>query len=387
MKWLYGILALLAIIFAGFFFFAEAPKDTTIDPDHPWQHKAAEAVEDTQKSEAQADPRKVEDVILQKDYCGAWKFFEGGKNQKQISRFLDLMLEGETGKNIPADDKLILQALFSRDMDYAVKKLRDAKGWQGKMILGMLLSGTIDGHPLNSLPRSKDQLQDALLALDQAEDLNWDNGWIPVYRYLAMKAKDGDGSGLNQFLFDEVSRRKTMESPFDSVNVSFGRLRAENPVVFATSMPLGERGFLGNAGSVMNGDLRFTLAATKDPRLAKAGLPMVEQWHRTRMALVNEGFSDPVLNILDAAGAASMAQTFWQQAHPGEPLPDRYRESSEDLMQRMKDRNPSEVNEYLVHGHREPECGPKWQEAVDNDYALLRDRLQKWDSLQRAGKR
>lgn len=384
MKWLYGTLALLAIILVGFWLFAETPKDIAIDPNHPWQHKAAEAVEETQKDEAKADPRKVDDVILQKDYCAAGQYFTGGRNQKHVAHFLDLMLEGEAGKTIPPDDKLILQALLSKDFDYSVKKLKEAKSWQGKMILGMVLSGTVfHPHPFRGRQATQEELQEALLALDQAEDMNWDNGFIPLYRYLVMKKKDGDGPGLKQFLKDELSRRKNMENPFGASLVSFARLRAQDPMFY--SLSLWQERIL--SGSVVDATDELEHAAMSDPELARSTLRLADTWQRKSLPMVNEGYGHPFVPFLDPEISTALGAELWPKVYPNQPIPDRYRDPPEHISRRMRDRNPSETDEFGWLTGYGKECGPKWKEAVDNDYALLRDRLQKWDELQRATKR
>ena len=278
MKWIAGTLTALALVFAGLYFFAGPAKVEEVDPSAPWAHRASEAEADAAKPEHQADPRKIEDVILQKDYCAAGQYFEGGKNKKQVARALELMFQGEAGKTIAPDDRLILEALLSNDFHDAVRKLRNAKNWQGRMILAMILSGTID-HSRNLVASqpTREQLQEALVAIDQAEDLNWENGWIPVYRYLIMKKRDGDGPGLRQFLHEELAKRSKMQNPFGPALIAFARLRSQDPLFYASTQWL-EIGKLPS--SVSEGYQALDEQAGKDTELAKTSLRLVNAWHR-----------------------------------------------------------------------------------------------------------
>lgn len=377
-----GILGLLLLVFAGLYFTAGPAKVEEVDPNAPWAAPVKATDPSEEKLAGHGDPRKISDIVLQKDYCAAGEYFNHGKNAGKLPGLLEQMLEGEAGKAISPDDKLILQALLTRDLDSAIQKLRKASTWQGKMVLSMLLAGTIDPfHSFHGTERTREQLQEALVAIDQAEDLNWENGWVPVYRYLVMRKRDGDGPGLHQFLKDELAKRSRLENPFTSAKVAFGRLRAQDPLYFAATLWPAQKLL---AGTVSDGMRTLEQAAEKDPEAARISLRLTESWHRSTIALANEGFSDPVVGPLDTGDALHLGAKLWKTAHPNQPLPDRFRELPAEVHRRMSDRNPSEADQFgWVNGYLKP-CGPKWKEAIDNDTELLRDRLRKYEELQRS---
>ena len=380
MKWIFGIVGIGALVMGYLYFLAEPPVVKEVDPEKPW---AAESVGEPAPANAlPPDPRKLDDIFLQKDYCGARDYFNEGRNRDKFPAFLKQLFESEAGKAIPADDKLILDALFDRDLASAISKLKKGRTWQAKLVLGLMYSGLLDSsHHLNGkrIPRTDDQLRESLVAFDEAEDLNGENGFIPLYRYLVMSARDGKGPGLNQFLNDEISKRRRMESPFRESNIAFARLRAQDPLFFAATL---WPEMMVLPGTLLEGTAALKEVADTDAEARKHALRLSEGWHRDSARLVNEGFSDPIVSRWEASESLSIAQKMWKAEYPRQALPDRLRETPEAILNRMEDRNPRET---MAQGWllRKP-CGPKWKEAVDNDTELLRDRLRKYDDLERS---
>lgn len=379
MKWIFGILAIGGLVLGYLYFFAEPPVVKEVDPEKPWASQAP-AEQSSAAGSPQADPRKVEDVILQKDYCGARGYFDGGRNRARQSSFLKLLFESEAGKGVPADDKLILEALFERDLADAIGKLKKGKTWQARMILGLMYSGLLDDyHPLSGerIPRTQDQLREALIAFDEAEDLNGENGLIPLYRYQVMAMKDGKGPGLTQFLNDELSKRRAMENPFRSSSISFARMRAQDPLFFLATRWHVEALLPFTLNKAME---PFDVVAKSDREAKSNALRLAESWHRQSMQLVNEGFPEPLSSANEAIRSMHVAKQMWSELHPQQPVPDRFNVTADNIFNRIEDRNPSEAPAAF---NKDP-CGPKWKEAVDNDTELLRDRLRKFDDLERS---
>lgn len=362
MKWLVFIFALASLL-AALYFLPEKSSTQEMDPNKPWM--ALEPTpESSEEKEARAeDPRSVDDRMLQKDYCAASDYFRFGRHPEALASFLKKALSaGEERRDLGASSQAILAAQFAVSRDEAISKLKSQPGADAKMLLGMYQA------------RFAGDRQDALVSLDEAEDLSPTNSMVPVYRAMVMRMQGTSLAGVATFLKEELPKRKMMESPLSRAQLDYRYLVSRDSLRFAAAGPTFQ--YMQDP-QLKNISALLTEVASVDQQSAVLVVQAASQWQKGELEKLAPDQPDLYGQLDTVELAAELGRNAWALAYPGKPLPDMFdKRLVEELTAKHRDRNPIETKLYYG-SKREESCGTKWQEAVEADYEMVRDRLRK----------
>ena|GEM_PF-7118409 len=372
MKWFLFLVSFVTLL-AVFYFYPRGSEVKEVDPDKPWLALESAPESNEEKESRADDPRSVEDRILQKDYCAASDYFRYGRHASELAGFLRKALppREDERRDLNVSTPPILAAQFAPSRDEAISKLRRQPGADTKLLLGMFqagLAGNFQGAPL------ADSVHEALISLDEAEDLNPTNSLVPIMRAMVMQKEGASLEGIATFLKEELPKREKMDSPLSSARLDYLGMVSRDPLLFAAATPTFKHledsqlqplaAFLGKLGE-------------KDPAMARHVVRVADQWQKSELEKLSPDLPDRFEQLSSVELAAKLARDSWSRAYPGQPLPERFEEKfMAQLSAKHRDRNP--IEERLYFGaQREESCGVKWREAIDADYEMVRDRLRK----------
>jgi len=370
MKWLFPIAALLLI---GVFFYSRKPAEEGPDPNKPWLSLAPAPASSEEKEAKAEDPRSLDDLILQKDYCAASEYFRFGRRASELKAFPKKIWPEryEDRRELRSDTLPILEAQFAGSRQEAIAKLKGRHGADMKLLLGMLQAG-LAGNFRDS-PTSHDLLE-ALVSLDEAEDLYPNNSLVPIYRAMLMKKQGASMDGIAKFLREELPKRPDLNSPLSGARFDYLALVSRDPHLFAAAAPTFQ---LLEDSRYAEVESFLAEASAQDPAVARLVVSVADQWQKSELEKLAPGIPDQFNQLGSLALAARIGASAFAKAYPGVQVPDRFEErQAAQQASRHRDRNPIEARLYFGE-KREASCGRKWQEAVEADFEMVRDRLRK----------